>query len=72
MYPDFPTEYVLWSRVPVVKTTVDKNRHPYLLQLVHHKANALYKSRVGTLFDRVGIGELKSIFLNTGFMTGST
>ncbi len=62
MYPDFPTEYVLWSRVPVVKTTVDKNRHPYLLQLVHHKANALYKSRIGTLFDRVGIGELKKYF----------
>ena len=62
MYPDFPTEYVLWSRVPVVKTTVEKNRHPYLLQLVHHKANALYKSRVGTLFDRVGIGELKKYF----------
>lgn len=62
MYPEFPTEYVLWSRVPVVKTTVKKNRHPYLLQLVHHKANALYPSRLGTLFDRVGIGELKKYF----------
>ena len=62
MYPDFPTEYVLWSRVPVAKTIVEKNRHPYLLQLVHHKANALYKSRVGTLFDRIGIGPLKAYF----------
>lgn len=59
MYPHIPTEYVLWSRVPVVKTIVEKNRHPYLLQLVHHKANALYPSKVGTLFDRIGIGALK-------------
>lgn len=59
MHPDMDTEYVLWSRIPVVKTIVKKNRHPYLLQLVHHKANALYKSRVGTLFERIGIAPLK-------------
>lgn len=62
MHPDIATEYVLWSRVPVSKTIVEKNRHPYLLQLVHHKANALYKSRIGTLFDRIGIGALKNYF----------
>ena len=45
MYPDIPTEYVLWSRIGVVKTIVEKNRHPYLLHIVHHKANALYKSK---------------------------
>ena len=60
MYPDIPTEYVLWSRIPVVKTTVRKNRHPYLLQIVHHKANALYKSMIGTLLERTGIGRLKA------------
>lgn len=59
MYPDFKTEYVLWSRVPVAKTIVKKNRHPYLLQLVHHKANALYKSKIGTLFEKIGIAPLK-------------
>lgn len=59
MYPEIPTEYVLWSRIGVVKTIVGKNRHPYLLQIIHHKANALYKSKIGTLFDRTGIGELK-------------
>lgn len=59
MYPDIPTEYILWSRIGVVKTIVEKNRHPYLLQIVHHKANALYKSKIGTLFDRTGIGNLK-------------
>ena len=59
MYPDIPTEYVLWSRIGVVKTIVEKNRHPYLLQIVHHKANALYKSKIGTLLDRTGIGDLK-------------
>lgn len=59
MYPEISTEYVLWSRVAVAKTIVGKNRHPYLLQLVHHKANALYKSKIGTLFDRIGIGTLK-------------
>lgn len=62
MFDDVETEYVLWSRVPVVKTTVRKNRHPYLLQLVHHKAHALYKSKVSILFDRVGIGDLKQYF----------
>lgn len=62
MYPDFKTEYVLWSRVPVAKTIVRKNRHPYLLQLVHHKANAIYKSKLGTLFDRIGISPLKQYF----------
>ena len=59
MYPDIPTEYVLWSRIGVVKTIVEKNRHPYLLQIVHHKANALYKSKIGTLLYRTGIGDLK-------------
>ena len=59
MYPDIPTEYILWSRIGVVKTIVEKNRHPYLLQIVHHKANTLYKSKIGTLFERTGIGELK-------------
>lgn len=62
MYPEIPSEYVLWSRIPVVKTIVGKNRHPYLLQIIHHKANALYKSKVGTLFDRTGIGALKKYF----------
>lgn len=62
MYPDFPTEYVLWSRIPVVKTTVSMNRHPFFLQLIHHKANAIYKSRLDILFDRIGIGELKQYF----------
>lgn len=62
MFDDVETEYVLWSRVPVAKTTVRKNRHPYLLQLVHHKAHAIYKSKVSTLFDRIGIGELKKYF----------
>lgn len=60
MYPEIATEYVLWSRIPVVKTTVKKNRHPYLLQIVHHKANALYKSTIGTLLQRTGIGKLKA------------
>ena len=59
MHPEMPTEYVLWSRIPVVKTIVGKNRHPYLLQIIHHKANALYKSKVGILFERTGIGALK-------------
>lgn len=59
MYPEIPSEYVLWSRIGVVKTIVGKNRHPYLLQIIHHKANALYKSKIGTLFERTGIGELK-------------
>lgn len=59
MHPEVSTEYVLWSRIAVAKTIVGKNRHPYLLQLVHHKANALYKSKVGTLFERIGIGALK-------------
>ncbi len=62
MYPDFPTAYVLWSRIPVVKTTVNWNRHPFLLQIIHHKAGALYKSRLRILFDRVGIGALKKYF----------
>ena len=62
MYPEFPTAYVLWSRIPVVKTTVNTNRHPYLLQIIHHKAGALYKSRLGVLFERVGIGRLKKYF----------
>lgn len=62
MYPDIDTEYVLWSRIPVVKTIVNRNRHPYLLQILHHKANALYRSRVGTLFERTGIGALKRYF----------
>ena len=52
-YDDIKTEYVLWSRVPV-----EKNRHPFLLQLVHHKANAIYKSKITTLFERIGIGLL--------------
>ena len=62
MHPEMPSEYVLWSRIPVVKTIVGKNRHPYLLQIIHHKANALYKSKVGILFERTGIGELKKYF----------
>lgn len=62
LFDDIETEYVLWSRVPVAKTTVRKNRHPYLLQLVHHKAHAIYKSKVSTLFDRIGISELKKYF----------
>ena len=62
MHPEMPSEYVLWSRIPVVKTIVGKNRHPYLLQIIHHKANALYKSKVGILFDRTGIGTLKKYF----------
>lgn len=57
-YDDIKTEYVLWSRVPVAKTIVEKNRHPFLLQLVHHKANAIYKSKITTLFERIGIGLL--------------
>lgn len=52
------TRYVLWSRVPVTKTVVRKNRHPYLLQLVHHKAHAIYRSRITTLFKRIGIGRM--------------
>ncbi len=62
LFQDVETEYVLWSRVPVAKTVVKKNRHPYLLQLVHHKAHAIYKSKVGRLFDCIGIGELKKYF----------
>ena len=62
MHPEMETEYVLWSRIPVVKTIAGKNRHPYLLQILHHKANALYKSRLGRLFDKVGIGKLKGYF----------
>ncbi len=62
LFRDVETEYVLWSRVPVAKTVVRKNRHPYLLQLVHHKAHAIYKSKVGRLFDCIGIGELKKYF----------
>lgn len=62
MYPDFPSAYVLWSRIPVVKTSVTVNRHPYLLQIIHHKAGALYKSRLGVLFDRTGTGRLKKYF----------
>ena len=61
MYPDIPAEYVLWSRIGVVKTIVEKNRHPYLLQIVHHKANALYKSKIGTLLERTGIGDLEKV-----------
>lgn len=57
-FSDVQTAYTLWSRVPVVKTTVKKNRYPYLLQLVHHKANAIYKSKITTLFKKIGIGEL--------------
>lgn len=57
-FSDMETEYTLWSRVPVVKTIVKKNRHPYLLQLVHHKANAIYKSKITTLFKRIGIERL--------------
>lgn len=64
LFDDIETEYVLWSRVPVAKTTVRKNRHPYLLQLVHHKAHAIYKSKVSTLFDCIGISELKKYFQN--------
>lgn len=58
MFSEIDTQYFLWSRVPVVKTTVNFNRHPLLLQLVHHKANAIYKSRISTLFERCGFGEL--------------
>lgn len=57
-FSDIETEYTLWSRVPVAKTIVKKNRHPYLLQLVHHKANAIYKSNIVTLFTRIGIEKL--------------
>lgn len=57
-FSDVKSEYTLWSRVPVAKTTVRKNRHPYLLQLVHHKAHAIYKSKITTLFTRIGIKSL--------------
>lgn len=66
LFDDVETEYVLWSRVPVVKTSVDFNRHPLLLQLVHHKANALYKSKICTLFDRCGFGELTKYLKDYG------
>ena len=58
IYNDIDTQYVLWSRVPVVKTAVNYNRHPFLLQLVHHKANAIYKSQIETLFRKTGIEAL--------------
>ena len=57
-FDDIKTEYTLWSRVPVVKTIVNKNRYPYLLQLVHHKANAIYKSKIVSLFTKIGISPL--------------
>lgn len=57
-FPNAKSEYTLWSRVPVAKTVVKKNRHPYLLQLVHHKANAIYKSKITTLFTKIGIEPL--------------
>ncbi len=61
-FDDVETKYVLWSRVPVAKTIVEKNRHPYLLQIIHHKANAIYKSKLTTLFERMGLQPLIKYF----------
>lgn len=58
-FDDVETEYTLWSRVPVAKTIVRKNRHPFLLQLVHHKANAIYKTKITTLLERIGLASIK-------------
>lgn len=61
MFDDVETEYVLWSRIPATLYAVESNRHPFLLQLVHHKANALYKTKIGVLLKKTGLESMTGL-----------
>jgi predicted HAD superfamily hydrolase len=59
LYKEIDNEYVYWSRIPAIKSTVTKNRDRFFLQVVKQKAFDIRKSRIGKLLDKIELGNLK-------------
>lgn len=58
LYNDVSNEYVYWSRIPAIKTSLEKNRNRFILQCIRHKATDIRRSRIGVLLQRL---ELESL-----------
>ncbi len=58
LYPEIETEYVLWSRVPAVKTAVSENRDRFFVHFIESKINQPTKSKIGKILEVSGLASL--------------
>ena len=67
MFDDIPNEYVYWSRIITIKSTIETSRMDFLKRMIISKTNLQQSYTIREMLDSISLSALIPKFIESGF-----